>query len=75
MAKISFPLPEYGFPGEFDTIRFQEVAAPLAFRVACEDAAIELTLSPDENQCVVVEDFGPVLRDFTADGLPLVCTL
>ena len=75
MAKLSSPLPEYGFPGEFDTIRFQEVGGPMTFRVACEDAAIDLLLSPDEKQCVVVEDFAPVLRDFTAHGMPRVCTL
>lgn len=75
MAKLSSPIPEYGFPGEFDTIRFQEVASPMTFRVACEDAAIDLLLSPDEKQCVTVEDFAPVLRDFTADGMPRVCTL
>lgn len=75
MAKLSSTIPEYGFPGEFDTIRFQEVGGPMTFRVACDDAAIDLLLSPDENQCVVVEDFAPVLRDFTADGMPRVCTL
>ena len=75
MAKLSSTIHEYGFPGDFDTIRFQEVAAPMTFRVACEDAAIDLLLSPDEKQCVVVEDFAPVLRDFTADGMPRVCTL
>ena len=75
MAKLSSTIPEYGFPGEFDTIRFQEVGGPMTFRVACDDAAIDLLLSPDEKQCVVVEDFAPVLRDFTADGMPRVCTL
>ena len=75
MAKLSSTIPEYGFPGEFDTIRFQEVGGPMTFRVSCDDAAIDLLLSPDEKQCVVVEDFAPVLRDLTADGMPRVCTL
>ena len=75
MAKIDTPIPDFGFPGEFNTIRFQEVSGPMAFRAACEDFAFNFMLSPDEMQCVTIEDFAPVLRDFTADGMPRTCTL
>ena len=67
MASLKIPLPNRGFPHQYDTIVFS-ADAPCEFAISSNAGGVLLKLSPNALGEIRIEDFAQVLRDFTADG-------
>ena len=75
MANFITPIPEYAFPHELDRIIISSTNTCTFEFFSGNGIDMELSLTPDANGQIIIEDFAQVLRDVTAESACVSCEI
>lgn len=67
MAKLVTNIPNYGFPHQYDSVRFS-ASSPCRVTLSCDAGEAVFSLRPNSSMEIRLDDLAGLLRDFTSDG-------
>ncbi len=75
MANFITPIPEFAFPHELDRIIISSTNKCTFEFFSANGVEMTLSLTPDANGQIIIEDFAQVLRDVTAEATGVMCEI
>ena len=75
MANFITPIPEFAFPHELDRIIISSTNKCTFEFFSANGVEMTLSLTPDANGQIIIEDFAQVLRDVTAESAGVMCEI